>query len=95
MSDPRTPAATDASTKSGQPPRSRLRRILDEQPDARSRLGKAVAALLGTGLVALATLGALLIWHMVRRGRMIRERLNPPRAVPTLEQPPHEVDPSP
>ena len=68
MSDSQAPAATDAPTESGQSPRSRLRRILDEQPEARSRLGKAVAALLGTGLVAMATLGASLIRHMAAPG---------------------------
>jgi hypothetical protein len=42
---------------------------------------QAVATLLGTFLVALAALGALLIWHLVRRGRLIREGLNRPRPV--------------
>ena len=64
------------STKEGspgsEPRRSRLRQILDEQPQARSRLGHAVAVLLGTSLVALAAIGALVIWHLVRRGRLIR-----------------------
>jgi hypothetical protein len=56
-------------------------------------LGRAVAVLLGTGLVALAALGALLIWHVVRRGRLIRERLHAPRLVRLPELPAHEGDP--
>lgn len=61
--------------------KSPLRRILEERPEARGRLGRAVAALLGAGLVALVVLGALLMWHIRRRARLIRERLGPPRIV--------------
>jgi hypothetical protein len=73
------------STQKNPPPpephRSRLRQILDEHPQARSRIGRAVAILLGTTLVAVAAIGALAIWHLIRRGRLIRQRLNPPRRV--------------
>ena len=65
----------------GEPRRSWLRRIIGRGPAERRRLGEAVAALLGTALVALAALGGLLIWHLVRRGRIIRERLDPPKVV--------------
>ncbi len=75
-----------------EPRRSRLRQILDEQPQARSRIGRAVAALLGTSLIALAAIGALLIWHLIRRGRLIRERLNPPRKVWLPDIPADEND---
>ncbi len=61
--------------------RNWLRRIIGQGPTARRRLGEAVAALLGTALVALVAIGGLLIWHLVRRGRLIRERLAPPKAV--------------
>jgi hypothetical protein len=44
-------------------------------------VSRAVATLLGTFLVAIAALGALLIWHLVRRGRLIREGLNRPQPV--------------
>jgi hypothetical protein len=83
MTNAGNPTATkaDAVGKRGEPRPSRLRQILEEQPQARGRIGRAVAALLGTGLVALAALGALLIWHLIRRGRLIRERLSPPRKV--------------
>lgn len=73
--------STKEGSRAGKPRRSRLRQILDEQPQARSRLGHAVAVLLGTTLIALAAIAALVIWHLVRRGRLIRERLNPPRKV--------------
>ncbi len=81
MTDADKPTSTKNGSVSGEPRRSRLRQILDERPEARPRLGRAVAELLGTTLVAVAALSALLIWHLVRRARMIRERLSPPRAV--------------
>ncbi len=95
MSESQNPTPSGATPDGGRPPRSRLRQILDDKPEARPRLGKAVAALLGTGLVTLAALGGLLIWHIMRRGRLIRERLNPPRVVRPLEPPGHEVNQSP
>ena len=74
--------------------RSQLSRILEERPEARTRLGRAVAALLGTFLVAVAVFGGLLIWHIRRRARLIRERLNAPRIVRLPDVPGHEVDPT-
>lgn len=44
-------------------------------------MAEAVAALLGTALVAIAVIGGLVIWHLIRRGRLIRERQAPPRIV--------------
>jgi hypothetical protein len=85
-------ALTKTDSPNSEPRRSRLRQILDEQPQARSRVGRAVAVLLGTSLVALAAIGALVIWHLLRRGRMIRERLNPPRKVWLPEIPAAEDD---
>jgi len=75
------PASAKVGLPASEPRRSRLRRILDEHPQARSRIGHAVAVLLGTTLIAVAAIGALAIWHLIRRGRLIRERLNPPRRV--------------
>jgi hypothetical protein len=69
------------ATGPGEPRRNWLRRILEEGPEARRRLGRAVAYLLGTAVIALGAIGALLIWHLVRRGRLIQQRLNPPRNV--------------
>jgi hypothetical protein len=63
-----------------EPRRTRLRQLL-ERPDARHRVSRAVASLLGVGVVTIGVLGALTIWHLVRRGRLIRERLGPPRDV--------------
>ena len=74
-----------------EPRPSRLRQILQQRPEARSRLGRAVASLLGTTLVALAAIGALVIWHLVRRGRLIREQLGSPRIVRIPEYPGREV----
>ena len=79
MVDPQDRASTDQPAAGGKPVGSRLRQILDEKPEARPRLGNAIAALLGTGLVTLVALGGLLIWHIRRRARLVRERLNPPR----------------
>lgn len=61
-----------------EPRPSRLRQLL-QRPDARPRLTKAVASLLGAGVVSIGVIGALIIWHLVRRGRLIRESLPPPR----------------
>jgi hypothetical protein len=63
-----------------EPKHSQLSRLL-KQPAARGRVSRAVASLLAASVVSIAVLGALLIWHMVRRGRMIRQRLAPPRPV--------------
>jgi hypothetical protein len=94
MADSQDQASTEQPAAAGEPPRSRLRQILDEKPEARPRLGKAIAALLGTGLVTLAALGGLLIWHIMRRARLMRERSNPPRSARPLELPDREADPS-
>ena len=51
-----------------EPRRNWLSRIIGHGPAARKRLGEAVAALLGTALVALGAIGGLLIWHLSRRG---------------------------
>lgn len=64
-----------------EPRKSKLSQILKEHPRERPRLVRAVASLIGVGLVSLTTLGLLVIWHLHRRGRLIRERLNPPRIV--------------
>ena len=57
-----------------EPPKDR--RPLLERPDLkpaeRARIGRAVAILLGWGLVASAVLGLLALWHLVRRGRVLR-----------------------
>jgi hypothetical protein len=55
-------------------------------------LGRAVAVLLGTGLVAFAAFGVLFLWHVMRRARLIRERLNAPRIVRLPEIPDRETD---
>jgi hypothetical protein len=78
-----------------EPRRSQLRRLL-ERPDARPRVSRAVASLLAASVVAIAALGGLLIWHLIRRGRLIREGLSRPRPVrwPAVD-PPARVDTDP
>jgi hypothetical protein len=61
------------------PPPDRLRVALEKHPEARPRLGRALATLLGVGVGCIGILGALILWHLVRRGRLIREGLKPPR----------------
>jgi hypothetical protein len=63
-----------------EPRPSRLRQLL-ERRGARHRVGRAVASLLGAAVVSIGVIGALTIWHLVRRGRLIREGLPPPRPV--------------
>jgi hypothetical protein len=69
-----------------EPKRSQLSQLL-ERPEARPRVRRAVASLLAASVVSIAVLGVLLIWHLVRRGRLIRQGLHPPRPVrwPALE----------
>ncbi|MHB1557703.1 MAG: hypothetical protein ACYC61_09505 [Isosphaeraceae bacterium] len=72
-------AGTGAAAR--EPRRTWLSRIIGRGPAERKRLAEAVAALLGTALVAIAAIGGLVIWHLIRRGRLIRERQAPPRIV--------------
>jgi hypothetical protein len=75
-----------------EPKRTKLRQLLD-QPGARPRVSRAVVSLLTASLVSIAVLGVLLIWHLVRRGRLIRHGLGSPRPVrwPSLEPTPGTV----
>ncbi len=78
----------------GKPRRDWLVRILERGPEARQRLVRAVAPLLGTVLIALAAIGGLMIWHLIRRGRLIRQRLGPPRVVRLPQLTDDKVDPN-
>ena len=49
MTDGDHPTKSAGPRAPGEPRRSRLRQLLDERPEARPRIGRAVAALLGTG----------------------------------------------
>ena len=72
----------DPRATAGREPRPNwLRRILREGPEARRRLASAVAEAAGDRASRPGAIGALVIWHLVRRGRLIRERLDPPRNV--------------
>jgi hypothetical protein len=60
------------------------------KPSERARIGRAVVGLLGWGLVASAVLGLLALWHLIRRGRILRANLAQPRSVslPEPDRPP-------
>jgi hypothetical protein len=94
MIDNNEGGALDPSPKRGEPRRTPLRRILEEHPESRPRLARAFAELIGATLVTLVAVAALLIWHIIRRGRLVRERLGQPRAVELPEFPGRDVDPS-
>jgi hypothetical protein len=47
----------------------------------RRRIGRAVAEWGALALASVSVLSALVVWHLVRRGRLIRENLGPPRVV--------------
>jgi hypothetical protein len=85
-------SGSDPTDAKREPPRSRLGRILAEQPEARPRLRRAVGSLIATALAGLTAIGILLIWHFRRRAQLIRDRLSPPRKVsfPDLRQAPAE-----
>jgi hypothetical protein len=48
---------------------------------------------MGVALVALVALGALIIWHAMRRARLIREKLAPPRIVRLPDVAPGAAEP--
>jgi hypothetical protein len=101
MTEGDRPAPGHATAKpgsgAGEPRRNWLRRIIEQGPEARRRLGDAVAGLLGTALISLAVIVGLVVWHLIRRGRLLRDRLGPPRVArmsefPDLEGDPHDQD---
>lgn len=71
------PGHPPADHLGAEPSKTRLGRILAERPEARHRLARAVGGLLAVTLVTVAAMGVLLIWHLRRRARLIREQLAP------------------
>lgn len=71
------PGQPAADRPGAEPSKTRLGRILAERPEARPRIARAVGGLLAVTLVTVAAVGVLLIWHLRRRARLIRERLAP------------------
>lgn len=55
--------------------------MTNERSGKKARLGWAAVRLLSVTLAATAALSMLVIWHLVRRGRWIRERLGNPKPV--------------
>ena len=65
-------------------PRKDRRPLLERpelKPEQRARIGRVAVLLLGWGLVASTVLGLLALWHLVRRGRVLRANLSPPKSV--------------
>ncbi|RUL87138.1 hypothetical protein [Tautonia sociabilis] len=62
------------------------RGAIARNPDARRRVGTAYAELLAVILASVLGIGGLLLWHLSRRGRLIRDRLGNPRPVRWPEQ---------
>lgn len=62
----------------------------DLKPEERARIGRAAAVLLGWGLAASTVLALLGLWHLIRRGRLLRANLAPPKVVslPEIEAKP-------
>lgn len=81
---PKTPA----------PKASQLRKLLD-RPDARPKVSRAVVSLLATEVLSIGVLGALVVWHLSRRARLIRDRLAPPRLVRLPDLTPLDARPKP
>ena len=79
----------DPESRAGDVPagRTQLGRILQERPEARPFLSRAVASLIAATLAAFTAIGILLIWHLRRRARLLHERLSQPRRV-VLPEPP-------
>lgn len=61
---------------------------IDSPSRRRARIAGAARLWGEVTLAAVSLLGALVIWHLVRRGRLLRDQLGPPRDVELPEIPP-------
>jgi hypothetical protein len=57
-------------------------------PAQRRRIARATMLWGGVALTGTTLVGGLAIWHLVRRGRILRESLGDPRPIKPLESPP-------
>ena len=62
------------------------------EPAERRRIARATMLWGGLALSGTTLVGGLAIWHLVRRGRVLRESLAPPRPIAPLDARP--VEPS-
>jgi hypothetical protein len=62
--------------------------------EAKRRVGRAAATWAVLALGSIVTMTALIVWHLIRRGRLIREGLQPPRKVDLTEVQPSEPAPA-
>ena len=61
--------------------------------DPQSReLGLTAALLMGVTLAIIVIFGLLLAWYVARRGRLLRERIPPPRVIEPLCDPNADLD---
>jgi hypothetical protein len=63
--------------KASPDPRAATPRRVD--PEARRRIAEAAQIWVITCLSGVVVITALALWHLVRRGRMLRDQLRPPR----------------
>jgi hypothetical protein len=89
------PSPPNPTPKPDAPPAPRPKRRRPANDADRRRVGRLVAIWGGVTLGGVTILAALLIWHLVRRGRLIRDRLGPPKLVqwpePDESRPPDET----
>jgi hypothetical protein len=57
------------------------------RPEDRKKIASATKLWGYLTLSGVVLLAALTIWHIIRRGRLLRSSLAPPRAVPPLQNP--------
>lgn len=63
-------------------PRPRAPRpLVQRSPEERRQIVDALRLWVGITLVGIIGLASLVVWHVVRRGRILREGLGPPRVV--------------
>lgn len=54
-------------------------------PDAKKKLGRAFAWVIGLSATGIGIVGAFTIWHLSRRARLIRETSPPPKPITLWE----------
>ena len=83
---------SDSSTAS--PPQS-AKPLPAANPKQRQQVGMATALWMSLAIGGIAVLGTLAAWHLSRRGRLIRERLDPPKPIRWPEFDAPAADPAP
>ena len=55
--------------------------------ESRRKAARAIRMWAGVTLSSVVVLSALAIWHLIRRGRLLRSSLSPPKSLPRWEPP--------